>query len=392
MLLLIVGFAILIFGEIAKVYFIMPFPGSQVDERIQLAYFIHNNIGFIRLAGFLLIGYPLYYYYQHAGMIVKITLGVVLGFYGVVFYMFNFRFLADKMFLEPKQVDFLSADKNKKVKDDQLVIGVALNGEAKAYPIEIIGYHHQVRDVVGNNEIMVTYCTVCRTGRVYRPAVEGQPEKFRLVGMDHFNAMFEDSRTKSWWRQVNGVAVAGSLTGKSLPEVPSQQMSLAAWKQLYPNTLIMQPDSTFKEAYESLADYDEGTRKGKLTRHDTLSWKDKSWVVGIPSGLFARAYDWNDLKALRMVQDEVGGTKLVLTLESDKMSFHAWKRDSLDFKLAPDSVHLNDAQTGSTWSMAGECVDGQLRGTKLESISAYQEYWHSWKTFHPQTDQYLPAK
>ena len=42
---------------------------------------------------------------------------------------------------------------------------------------------------------MVTYCTVCRTGRVFSPIVEGQPETFRLVGMDHFNAMFEDEGT-----------------------------------------------------------------------------------------------------------------------------------------------------------------------------------------------------
>jgi hypothetical protein len=40
--------------------------------------------------------------------------------------------------------------------------------------------------------------------------------------MDHFNAMFEDSQTKSWWRQVNGEAIAGPLKGKTLPEIPSQ--------------------------------------------------------------------------------------------------------------------------------------------------------------------------
>ena len=49
--------------------------------------------------------------------------------------------------------------------------------------------------------------------------VDGHPEQFRLVGMDHFNAMFEDSSTKSWWRQVNGEAVIGPNKGKQLREL-----------------------------------------------------------------------------------------------------------------------------------------------------------------------------
>ena len=96
---------------------------------------------------------------------------------------------------------------------NKLIVGVAINNEAKAYPIEIIGYHHQVRDTIGSMPVMITYCTVCRTGRVYSPFVNGKPENFRLVGMDHFNAMFEDATTKSWWRQQSGTAIAGPLKG-----------------------------------------------------------------------------------------------------------------------------------------------------------------------------------
>ncbi len=52
--------------------------------------------------------------------------------------------------------------------------------------------------------------------------------------MDHFNAMFEDETTKSWWRQVNGEAITGKLKGQQLPEVFSTQTSLAKWLQLNP--------------------------------------------------------------------------------------------------------------------------------------------------------------
>ncbi len=59
--------------------------------------------------------------------------------------------------------------------------------------------------------------------------------------MDHFSAMFEDAATKSWWRQVTGVAVAGPLKGKQLAEIPSSQLTLAAWMDQYPQSRVFQP-------------------------------------------------------------------------------------------------------------------------------------------------------
>ena len=107
------------------------------------------------------------------------------------------------MFYQPSIKNFSSGSGNT-IDSNKLVIGIDIHGESRAYPIQIIGYHHQVKDTVGNTPVMITYCTVCRTGRVYSPVVNGKLENFRLVGMDHFNAMFEDETTKSWWQQATG--------------------------------------------------------------------------------------------------------------------------------------------------------------------------------------------
>ena len=148
------------------------------------------------------------------------------------------------MFYQPQNKILATVAANK-VDTTKLVIGVAVNGEAKAYPVEIIGYHHQVADTIGGEPVMVTYCSVCRTGRVFSPFVNSKLEKFRLVGMDHFNAMFEDVTTKSWWRQATGKAVAGKLKGTALKEIESAQMSLGSWIRKYPNAIILQPDPVF---------------------------------------------------------------------------------------------------------------------------------------------------
>jgi hypothetical protein len=384
---LIVGLIILIGLEVLKVYFIMPFPGSQHWESVEFAYFLHANIFYFRTIGWLIILFPAFYFIWKGRIMAKILTIAGLLLYAFIFYMFNFKFLADKMFYQPEQKVFADASTNK-IEKKNLVIGVQLKDEAKAYPIELIGYHHQVRDTLGGMPVMVTYCTVCRTGRVFIPEVNGKVENFRLVGMDHFNAMFEDATTQSWWRQVNGEAVAGPLKGNILKEVPSEQMTLSAWLDEHPDSRIMQPDTTFNEQYERLKEFDEGTKESALEGRDSLSWKEKSWVVGVQIGSIARAYDWNDLVRGRVMNDTLAGTPIVLAVERDSATFHVWRRDSLTFELNTGSDQLIDRETRSVWNWQGRAVEGPLRDRKLPVVQSYQEFWHSWRTFRPHTTKY----
>lgn len=338
----------------------------------------------------LLLVYPLYELLKKSKRWKKIIALSVLGLYAIVFFFFNFRFQADKMFYQPQYKSLATTAANK-IDPRKLIIGVYINGEAKAYPVQLIGYHHQVRDTVGGTPVMVTYCTVCRTGRVYSPIVHGKLETFRLVGMDHFNAMFEDVTTKSWWQQATGTAISGPLKGTTLPEIPSQQMTLASWLEAHPTSLVMQPDTTFSKDYADLADYDNGTVKSGLEKRDSLSWKDKSWVIGVAQGNTAKAYDWNALVKEKVIEDSLPDLPVVLVLAQDSVSFHVWNRrlDStiLHFEKENTGNMLTDG-TGSKWNMNGACISGPHKGKQLKPVQAYQEFWHSWKTFHPSTQQY----
>jgi len=390
-LLFTLGILLLFSTEILRVYFIMPFPGSQQSNTIQLAYFIDRNRILLRVIGLLLIVAPFLSYWRRARLGRKVLLGGLVLIYGVIFYFFNFRFEADKMFYQPGVKTFAAGTANT-IPLSKLVIGVALNGEAKAYPIQLIGYHHQVRDTIGGVPVIVTYCTVCRTGRVFSPMVNGQPETFRLVGMDHFNAMFEDAATHSWWQQATGVAVAGPLKNTQLTELPSAQSSLALWLQRYPGAKILQPDTFFNKKYESLADYDKGTIKGSLEKRDSASWKPKSWVVGVLSGSQAKAYDWNQLVSHSLIQDTIGPLPVAILLGADSSSFHTWSRQlkgqTLQFEKVSGESLMKDTNTGSSWNAEGFCVEGKLKDQQLVALPAYQEFWHSWSHFHPTTTKY----
>jgi hypothetical protein len=367
--------------EILKVYFIMPFPGSQTMNSLDIAYFLHVYRWPLRILFLVLtlVGLP------QALQIKRKWLPVlILILAAVVAYYFNFEMTADSIFKEPAKVTFKNKSGNI-LGDSSVVVGVSLNGQTKAYPIQYIIYHHQVKDTVGGKPLLITYCSVCRTGRVFEPIVKGKYEAFRLVGMDHFNAMFEDATTHSWWRQVNGEAVTGELKGETLPEVESFQYTIGKLFELFPDALVMQPDSISlaELKYDSLAKYERGKSTGSLTRRDSLSWQEKSWVVGIELNGVSKAYDWNYLNDKRIIQDMLGATPIVIVLSSDAQSFAAYKvSDTSRFILRNDSL-VSETQTFDLFGRNGKNPE-----QKLERVPAYQEFWHSWRTFHPKTERY----
>ena len=387
------SFILLIIFECLRVYLIMPMPGSQTFNSIDLAYFLGANKNSIRILLYLIMLLPFIKIIKGNSIWEKIGLGVLSLVYIAIFYVFTFMMEADKMFLQPTHTYFYKIAENK-IPLDKLVIGVSENGIDKAYPIQLIGYHHQVRDSIGQTPIMVTYCTVCRTGRVYSPMVNGKLENFRLVGMDHFNAMFEDATTKSWWRQANGECIAGPLKGYKLKEINSEQLSLKAWFRKHPNAEVLQPDEKFAATLAKMDSYDKGKSKSNLTKRDTASWQFKSWVLGIDIGESAKTYDWNYVEKNKIIQDSLPSMPILILLENDSASFHAYNRTvnnmSLQFQKRNDT--LMDTYSQSLWNEDGICIDGKLKGLSLTPIASYQEYLHSWEYFHPKSKRYPSSK
>jgi hypothetical protein len=373
------GILLLVAFEVANVFFIMPLPGSQRVRNVDLAYQLYTWRWLIRGVALALIAAGILPALRAAGWR-KVPALLALALTALVAWQTNFKMAADQIFLAPRSLIMTPHTENA-VALDRLVVGIEIDGDARAYPIQFIGYHHQVTDTVAGQPVLVSYCTVCRTGRVFSPFVDGVQEEWRLVGMDQFNAMFEDRGTGSWWRQANGEALVGPRTGTKLTELPSRQVTLAQWLALHPTSRIMQADSGLMHRYSSSYAFEDGTSTSRLTGSDTTSWAEKSWVVGITLGGASRAYDWNRLRRERVINDELGGIPLVLVLVDDERSFFAFRRADPE----PEMMLRNDSLVagGSAWSLSGHGPTGQL-----EPVQASQEFWHSWRTFQPATSRY----
>src|SRR5690606_4811536 len=115
-----------------------------------------------------------------------------------------------------------------------------------------------------------------------------------------------------------------------------------------------------------------------LTGTDSLSWKDKSWVVGIEVGSSNKAYDWNQLKEERIIHDEIDNVPVVLIIADDDQSFIAFRRPDAKaiFHIQNDTLYQDTIR----YNLHGRSLTPEA--PSLERVRAYQEFWHSWKTFH----------
>lgn len=381
-----VGILLLLVPGIVKTYLLMPFPGSQELDSIEMAYLLDGWSTPLQIIGLLLVIGPMVKGFITGTILRRISIVMFSVFCFVIFYFTTVAASASNIFREPSSLR-MAAPADNRVPLETVVIGIEHNGVAKAYPVNYLAYHHRVSDSIGALKLWATYCSMCRAGAVYQPVVDQQPMTFRLVGANHYNAVFEDEATGSWWYQATGEAATGPMKGKRLPIVPSEQMTLKLWLEQHPNSLIAQPDGAeySREGYQQTEGYDRFQPKKE-------GWQPNSWVVGIAVGNASKAYLWQGIVAARVVNDLVGTQPVAIVAAPDSVSFTAWQRtlngQQLTFALDSTRTRLTDTQTNSIWNWNGECVEGTHAGQKLPPVAASQLYWHAWKTFHPGTEKW----
>jgi hypothetical protein len=130
--------------------------------------------------------------------------------------------------------------------DNEPVIGLSIDGDARAYPLRILIWHEIVNDVVGDVPVAVTYCPLCNTGIVFDRRVDGQILEFGTTGkLRKSDLVMYDRTTESWWQQFLGQAIVGELTGTELAMLPSRLESFGNFKERAPGgRVLVAPDGS----------------------------------------------------------------------------------------------------------------------------------------------------
>ena len=223
----------------------------------------------------------------------------------------------------------------------------------------------------------------------------GKPLQFHLAGINNQNFLMKDERTGSWWQQVSGKAILGSLKGEQLTAVLHDEVTFATWKREHPETRVLAPDAEFAAHYEPNWEEEVARLPLATPRPATDPLRSRDLVVGVvgPDGS-SRAYPLALLADGVPLNDDLGGQAILIVPFEGAKSIRVFDRGvggrNLEFfaGTGKDADSLVDAATGTIWDDAGRALTGPLAGTRLARRAGLIDYWFDWKNYHPDTDVY----
>ncbi|MBX3102652.1 MAG: DUF3179 domain-containing protein, partial [Bacteroidetes bacterium] len=229
LLLLCTGGILLLVPGLVRLYLMMPFPGSQeIPDTIGYAYFLYNWYFVLRLLGIAaIIGALVYSRHSRATRIASaILLVLTLGLVWVESNWMNpERMFREMPVVEPRPGTAAGWP------DSLRVIGVISGDSAVATPVYVAAYHHRIPLQLGGQKLWITYCSMCGTGTVFDLTADRYRSlRFRLIGMNRYNALFEDEETGTWWHQDTGEAIYGTRKGDALPMYTSETLPWKEWR------------------------------------------------------------------------------------------------------------------------------------------------------------------
>ena len=290
--------------------------------------------------------------------------------------------------------------------EDEAVLAVEINGDAKAYPLAMLIFHEIVNDTVGGVPVVVTYCPLCNSAVVFRREVDGRLFDFGVSGnLRLSDLLMYDRQTESWWQQISGEAVVGEMTGTRLEFLPASLVSWAEFRNSYPEGLLLSREMGYDFPYGQFVyhGYDAPESWPVLLKTlPDLRLPSMERVVAFTVDGQGIAYPLSYVARTGVLHDSIGGLDLVI--------FHAGRRrsaypagngeerrvigstgvfeTSLDDRILSFSLRdgrITDDETGSKWNILGRAVEGPLAGSKLTPIVHGNHFWFAWAAHTPDT-------
>ncbi|HUO86185.1 MAG TPA: DUF3179 domain-containing protein [Thermoanaerobaculia bacterium] len=298
--------------------------------------------------------------------------------------------------------------------DEETVFGVAVGGEAMAYPRRILDWHEMVNDVVGGRAVTLAWCSLCGSGILYDGEIApGELYTFGTSGLLYrSNKLMYDHQTRSLWSSMTGEPVAGPLTERPearrprLTVLPMVVTTWGEWRARHPDTEVLSLDTGHRRDYRPGAAYGAYFASDDLMfpvwkRPDREVLERKDWIWAVEAGGFRKAYPVDALLVRPVVNDIVGGVPIVLVTDPDSEAVRAYDRGRRTLRATDDPDVLADVTSGERFRLteealvpvtAGEPEEGEAadEAVHLPRRVGYRAFWFGWYAFFPGTEVWRP--
>ncbi len=261
----------------------------------------------------------------------------------------------EPVFISAKQADFLL--------DDSRVLGLEINGVAKAYPINILNYHEIVNDYFTASSdsspsknslaVVITYCPLCGSGMAYSSTINGKNTTFGVSGLLYnSDVLLYDRETESLWSQLLSKAISGPLKGSELKMLPLNHTTWQAWKNEHSDTLVLSEKTGYRRDYSQTpySGYDKSKSLYFPVSPLNRDYHPKEYVIGLKILGETKAYPFAELSKVESPYHETfAGQELTIIFDSKNRS-------------------------------------GKILDEDNQEIPTTMSFWFAWMAFYPESD------
>lgn len=289
------------------------------------------------------------------------------------------------------------------------VVAVSIDGETKAYPIQILIWHEIVNDSIAGIPLSVTFCPLCNATIVFDRRVDGKVLDFGTTGrLRKSDLVMYDRQTESWWQQFTGQAIVGKMAGTLLNHLPASIVAYEDFRDAYPDAQVLSRRTGRQRAYGNnpYRGYDSVDDQPFLF-FDPVDKRlpPMERVLDVSVGDAHKLYPFSVFKTAPVINDEVAGMPVAVfsrpgTLSALDGSVIADSREvpsataydrRLDGKIMRFELsdgHIVDSQSGTRWNLFGTGIDGPLFGRQLRPAPGSVHFAFAWLAFHPDSQIY----
>ena len=275
------------------------------------------------------------------------------------------------------------------ITDDELVFGVAINGDVRAYPLRVMDWHEMFNDVVGGVPLALAYCTLCASGILFETQLEGR-DKPIIFGSSGFlyrsNKLMYDQATNSLWNQFTGRPVVGELTGSGV-ELKVRPVAITTWKkwlERHPDTKVLSLETGFVRDYSPGRPYGEYFDSPELmfpVEVGNKSLAPKDYVFALREAGHDKAWSLASFEKMPVINDQVGDLALVLIGNPESRTVRAYRSGGRKFEAKADRDDLLQADN-AIWRIEEERLVSES-GEELERLPGHIAFWFAWSGYKP---------